>query len=108
MANVENSNVRFLQGSQAALDELRASTLQNRKEKVIDGAFYLTNDTNRLYIGRKDGDLEAINEGIFKISSISELPDLNTEAHPDLFVGQFYYIEDIYIFYHIFQHYINR
>lgn len=89
-----NSNVQFLAGSQASLNALMDSGADASQE----GAFYLTNDTHRLYIGRKitgtGGNADKIvpvpvNEGITTVKNITTLETV-TEAN----VGDFYYVED--------------
>lgn len=80
------ANVYFKQGTQAKLDTLRAA------KSGIDGAFYLTNDTHRLYIGKSDGSILPVNEGVTTVASTSELPSLATDAAKLAHQGQFYYI----------------
>ena len=48
-----NDNVRFLQGTQAQLNKYLPSSGDNLSGTAIEGAFYLTTDTHKLYIGRK-------------------------------------------------------
>lgn len=69
------ANVLFKRGLQASLP----------KSNIIDGAFYLTTDTNRLYIGNKT-ELVELNKSITVVESVSDLPKTGVE------VGQFYYI----------------
>ena len=69
------ANVLFKRGLQASLP----------KSNIIDGAFYLTTDTNRLYIGNNT-ELVELNKSITVVQSVSELPKAGVE------VGQFYYI----------------
>ena len=69
------ANVLFKRGLQANLPE----------SNIIDGAFYLTTDTNRLYIGNKT-ELVELNKSITVVESVSDLPKTGVE------VGQFYYI----------------
>ena len=86
-----NSNVQFLAGSQASLNGLMTSG------GADEGAFYLTNDTHRLYIGRKitgtGGNADKIvpvpvNEGITTVENLTVL-----QAVTDANVGDFYYVE---------------
>lgn len=74
------SNVKFLLGSQ---DELKkylsgSTTAEN-------GAFYLTNDTHRLYVGTSNGKAVPVNEGVITVDDVSKLT--TTDAYP----GEFYY-----------------
>ena len=69
------ANVLFKRGLQARLPE----------SNIVDGAFYLTTDTNRLYIGNNDKLVE-LNKSITVVESVSDLPKTGVE------VGQFYYI----------------
>ena len=69
------ANVLFKRGLQANLP----------KSNIIDGAFYLTTDTNRLYVGNNT-ELVELNKSITVVESVSELPKTGVE------VGQFYYI----------------
>lgn len=54
---------------------------------VIDGAFYLTDDTNRLYVGQGHNLVE-LNKSITTVATVNDLP-----AVTDVEVGQFYYIQ---------------
>lgn len=58
MADTTNNNVFFKKGSQSSLNTLAT---------VTNGAFYLTEDTHRLYIGQND-DLVLLNQSINFIS----------------------------------------
>ena len=69
------ANVLFKRGRQANLP----------KSDIIDGAFYLTTDTNRLYVGNNT-ELVELNKSITVVQSVSDLPKTGVE------VGQFYYI----------------
>jgi len=48
-----NDNVRFLQGTQAQLNKYLPGSGDNLSGHAYEGAFYLTTDTHRLYVGRK-------------------------------------------------------
>ena len=77
-----DNNVLFLQGTQANLNNLIANG--NAKE----GAFYLTYDTHRLYIGRNNGTKVipvAVNEGVVTVAAVANLPTTGVNA------GEFYY-----------------
>lgn len=69
------ANVLFKRGPQARLPE----------SNIVDGAFYLTTDTNRLYIGNNDKLVE-LNKSITVVETVGDLPKTGVE------VGQFYYI----------------
>lgn len=69
------ANVLFKRGRQANLP----------KSNIIDGAFYLTTDTNRLYVGNNT-ELVELNKSITVVESVDKLPKTGVE------VGQFYYI----------------
>lgn len=71
------ANVMFKRGS--------AANLSNAI--VVDGAFYLTTDTNRLYVGQ-GSDLVELNKSITAVANIAALPTENVD------VGQFYYCEN--------------
>lgn len=83
--NFAGKNVLFLQGSQDNLNNLITSG------KAVEGAFYLTNDTHRLYIGRSlDGKVfpVAVNEGVVTVQKTSDL-------HPDKAnAGEFYFVTE--------------
>ena len=77
-------NVMFKRGTQADLLKYINGTTQ-----AVEGSFYLTSDTNRLYIGKKVGDVVkavAVNQGVITVSSLTALQNITAEA------GQFYYI----------------
>jgi len=48
-----NDKVRFLQGTQSDLNKYLPSSNDAKKGKALEGAFYLTTDTHKLYVGRK-------------------------------------------------------
>lgn len=82
-----HANVKFLAGSQLSLNNLMTGG------GATEGAFYLTNDTHRLYIGRKESGTNKIvpvpvNEGITTVENLATL-----EAITDANVGDFYYVE---------------
>ena len=74
------ANVLFKRGHHANLPATGTSA-------VIDGAFYLTDDTHRLYVGQGN-DLVELNKSITTVASIDALPAINSVE-----VGQFYYVE---------------
>lgn len=82
------TNVLFKRGSQSALDAIRTA------KTAIEGAFYLTEDSHRLYVGTAEKDAVPVNEGITTVTTIQDLPDPGgmTTAEKALMAGQFYYI----------------
>lgn len=85
------ANVGFKLGTQAKVDEL----LKTPGTAVVEGSFYLTNDTHRLYIGQKasssdaNAQLFAVNEGVITVATVSDLP--SAEDNP-VYAGRFYYV----------------
>lgn len=82
--NNNGSVVGFKLGTQAALDAIESSKVQN-------GVFYLTSDTHRLYIGNSDQTISPVNEGVISVATIDDLPDISKNNHQQ-YQGQFYYI----------------
>lgn len=90
--NLDTRKLKFLSGLQTNLNSMISDG------GAIEGAFYLTTDTHRLYIGRtitKDGSTSVnktipipVNEGITTVADTTALYN----AHAN--VGEFYYIED--------------
>lgn len=105
-----NNNVQFLQGTQASLNTLLpgGTNAGNAKE----GAFYLTTDTHRLYIGRKvptnatnlptgvtAGKTypEEVSTGISVVADAGSLPSGTTgdnQVGPEAHDGDLYYIQN--------------
>lgn len=91
------ANLQFLRGTQ---EKLNAITSGN---KVQDGAFYLTTDTNRLYVGQGT-DLVELNKSVTTVAKLADLPK-NTRKDNNgttgeivtrkIEEGQFYYVKDI-------------
>lgn len=77
MANINDTKVKFLRGLQSQLP----------KTNIKDGAFYLTTDTNRLYVGQGNS-LALLNQTVKIVASQNELP--SPEAAREL--TDFYYI----------------
>lgn len=81
------ANVMFKRGTQKNI----AKFLATGASQAIDGAFYLTSDTNRLYVGKDidgNGNIKAVpvNQGVITVDSISKLPSKTAIES-----GQFYY-----------------
>lgn len=71
-----NTNIGFKLGLESKLKDASFS--------AVNGVFYLTSDTHRLFIGNSDGSVSPVNQGVI---NVDELPSY-TNAVP----GQFYYI----------------
>lgn len=86
-------NVGFKMGVQTALDDLlKAGTGAG----AVAGTFYLTSDTNRLYIGKADGSIKPVNAGIITVTNTSALPDVTSlsKAEKDKLAGNYYYASE--------------
>ena len=85
------ANVGFLQATQKKIEDvLAAQKSGSYNNGVLEGAFYLTSDSNRLYIGKKSGSntiIAPINAGIIPVDSLDDLQ--NVSGNP----GEFYYIK---------------
>lgn len=107
--SLANDNVRFFQGTQAQLNlylsnapatipsgMTGAGGTNIYKGAAIEGAFYLTTDTHRLYIGRKVASStevypEEVSSGISVIATAGDLP---SPAGGEARDGDLYYIKD--------------
>ena len=83
-----NFNVGFKLGLQSTVDTLLA---KGSNAGAVPGSFYLTSDTNRLYIANSDTSLSPVNEGVTTVTKISDLPVVST-ANAAAYVGRFYYV----------------
>ena len=87
------ANVGFKLGTQAKVDEL----LKTPGTAVIEGSFYLTNDTHRLYIGQNENSSDAnaklfpVNEGVITVATVDDLPKVSTD-NGSVYAGRFYYV----------------
>ena len=79
------TNIKFLNGTQNSLNTLLTNG------GATEGAFYLTSDTHRLYIGQKESNAAGakvipvpVNQGVTTVATVK---DLSAEA------GAFYYVE---------------
>lgn len=82
----DGSSIKFKHGTDAALEALRADS-----SKIEVGAFYLTHDTHRMYIGVVEDSVNKIvpvNEGITTYAKGTTPP----QAKPTN-AGQFIYLE---------------
>lgn len=75
-------NIQFLLGTQANLEKYISGS-----STAIEGTFYLTNDTHRLYVGTSAGTAVPVNEGVITVLNIDALQHVT--AHP----GEFYYVK---------------
>lgn len=91
-----NDKVRFLQGSQADLNKLFVGG--ENAGKAIEGAFYLTTDSHRLYVGRKDTSISGDNVFPVQVSPgvsvVADAGSLPSTAAAEAASGDLYYIED--------------
>lgn len=87
------ANVGFKLGTQAKVDAL----LKTPGTSVVEGSFYLTSDTHRLYIGQKatasdtNAQLFPVNEGVITVTNVSDLPNVS-DADKSVYAGRFYYV----------------
>lgn len=75
-------NIKFLLGTQANLEGYISGS-----KTAAEGAFYLTNDTHRLYVGTAAGKAVPVNEGVITVADLTAL-----QALPNPHVGEFYYV----------------
>lgn len=75
------ANVSFKRGLQADLPN----------SNIVDGAFYLTTDTNRLYVGGANNKLELLNQSIKFYTYDQVFSEHSTVPKVE---GQFYYLSD--------------
>lgn len=85
-------NVYFKRGTQSALDTLITSNASSAQGVFKAGAFYLTEDTNRLYFAQANNKLVELNQFIHIVPQGETLPDSTT--NPNLKTGDFYYWTD--------------
>ena len=82
-----NTGISFLHGTQDSLNALI------KNGGAVEGAFYLTKDTHRLYVGRKSNNNSivpvAVNEGVIVVDKLESLPEKST-----INAGEFYYISE--------------
>lgn len=102
-------NVQFLQGTQAQLNKYFVGSGDAKAGKAAEGTFYLTNDTHRLYVGRKiDGSNNIVpvqvSAGITTVADSGALADISKTTAQE---GDFYYIESDNIL-AIFREYVDN
>ena len=87
------ANVGFKLGTQAKVDAL----LKTPGTSVVEGSFYLTSDTHRLYIGQKASDADTnaqlfpVNEGVITVANVADLPK-DSDITGSVYAGRFYYV----------------
>lgn len=92
MADENKKMVGFKRGLQANLDALLSTT-----STADVGTFYLTTDTNRLYIRSEDGLIRPVNAGILTVDQVNaeanktSLPVATTDAQKQELMGKYYY-----------------
>ena len=79
------ANVSFKRGTQQHLNEMST---------YVEGAFYLTTDTDRLYFAQANNELVELNQFVHSVATLDNLPAENTLTASNN--GDFYYIEDSY------------
>lgn len=90
--NKNMPNVKFKRGLQSSLfDFVNHIPTIKSGVTVEDGTFYLTTDTNRLFVGNKKTstspvELVELNKSITTVATVDDLPTENID------LGQFYYI----------------
>lgn len=82
-----DSKLKFLSGTQSALDGLLTNTSTINKDNI--GSFYLTSDTHRLYIQESATSIVPVNEGITTVANLTALEAITPSKAN---AGQFYYI----------------
>lgn len=85
--------ISFLTGSQSTVDNILAAG-----SGAIHGAFYLTQDSHRLYVGNEDTSLSPVNEGITFYDTYTKFSNdmatlTSTANGRKSLTGQFFYIE---------------
>ena len=83
------AKVKFLHGTQSNLNSYIEENASNYG-RAVEGAFYLTTDTHRLYVGRKVDSTHIVpmpvNEGVTRVATQNDLPSTAN-------IGDFYYVE---------------
>lgn len=75
------ANVMFKRGVHSSLPQ---------NGSAIDGAFYLTTDTNRLYVGNEQNNLVELNQSITVVPTLTDLYEI---PYDKVKPGQFYYVQ---------------
>ena len=64
------ANVYFKKGTQAALNALKNDVEVNKTKSYVEGSFYLTNDTDRLYFAQSNSELVYLNRGVQVVDTL--------------------------------------
>lgn len=94
VANVTaGANLGFKVGTQQNVDYIITQTTGHEAlfKTAVEGTFYLTQDTHRLYVGNNDGSLSPVNEGILKFNNMDALRAALNNSTGSL-AGRFAYI----------------
>ena len=78
-------NLGFKVGPQSKIDSIIANSTG-----AVEGVFYLTYDTHKLYIGVASGSVTPVNEGVVTVASVADLPQVTANNKAAL-TGSFYY-----------------
>lgn len=78
-------NLGFKVGPQTKIDTIIANGTG-----AVEGVFYLTYDTHRLYVGVASGSVTPVNEGVVTVDSVADLPAI-TANNKKALTGAFYY-----------------
>lgn len=81
------ANVMFKRGTQANLEPYILGSKVTGGKVGVDGTFYLTTDTHRLYVGNGDKAVP-VNEGVVTVATVGDLPNSGLTA------GDFAYVQD--------------
>lgn len=87
--NLTNANLSFKYGLETSLATLRTDA---GRAKIEPGTFYITSDTNRMYLGvstDSGNDIVNLNQGVTPVETLNALPN-----DPNLITGQFYYVKE--------------
>ena len=84
------NNVSFLLGEQKKINELIS-----KSSGITAGAFYVTQDTHRMYFGASATSLVALNEGVTTVEAVADLPGNSNNADEDPITGSFYYVSNV-------------
>ena len=78
-------NLGFKVGPQSKID-----AIIDAGTGAVEGVFYLTYDTHKLYIGVKSGSVTPVNEGVVTVDDVNSLPAVTAQNKAAL-TGSFYY-----------------
>ena len=78
-------NLGFKVGPQSKIDAIISAGTG-----AVEGVFYLTYDTHKLYIGVASGSVTPVNEGVVTVADVASLPQVTAQNKAAL-TGSFYY-----------------